>query len=182
MKNRIEKINWAKTLLSSEKDLVRHIDFMNDTIKNTAINSMYSRKPAIRSCEKVIDFMKENIDYMNIELNIRESIDFMKHTNIFNYKIISETFLNEKRTPAEKIAKELNISKRTYFRRLEDALVSYYNIVKIRFNYIDKESIVEKFGKNHRLIKTYKELMKSDKSRRELLNARQNKKERKNCA
>ena len=126
-----ELINWAKTALFAYKYLGTICRSIDKRIKNMAVNSFYTggawseEYTVYKISEKIIKLSDKKIDYINLKLIIEKSLQNM---NKYNAKIL--ILRNIKELSSQSIACLLNVSDRTYFRKLNVALKEFAKVME----------------------------------------------------
>lgn len=126
------QIIWSKTLLSSYSYLERLCNSIDSLIEKTAVNSYYSfgnlsgDNSIMGISNKIITLSNRKIDYINLKLLIEKNLNNVPN---LHKKILVLKFI--KNLQNEKIGELLNISKRNFYRKLNEALLSFANQLSV---------------------------------------------------
>ena len=126
-----ELINWAKTVLFAYKYLGAMCRSLDKQIKRMAVNSFYiggvwnEQNSTYKISEKIIKLSDKKVDYINLKLIIEKCLQEMKQENA---KIL--ILRNIKELSSQTVANLLNISERTYFRKLNNALSEFARVME----------------------------------------------------
>ena len=126
-----ELTNWAKTVLFAYKYLGSVCRSIDKRIKTMAVNSFHiggiwnEGNSVYRVSEKIMKLSDRKVDYINLKLTIEKSLGEMKKENA---KLLILRDIKE--LSAQTVASLLNMSERTYFRKLNIALKEFARIIK----------------------------------------------------
>lgn len=140
-----KRIEWAKTVLIAYKYLGSMCAAIDKIIKNLAISSHFAGGAYCeKSCcevvsKKIIALTNKKIDYINLKVLTEKALENM---NKKNAKLLILRTIKELNVST--IAEVMNMSERTYFRRISDAENEFcvaleklgLNIYKLEIEYL----------------------------------------------
>ncbi|MBQ7885027.1 MAG: hypothetical protein IJ318_02915 [Clostridia bacterium] len=126
---------WSKTVLSSYNYLKRLCDSIDKLIENTAVNSYYSfsykngENSIANISKKIINLSNRKIDYINLKVLTEKALKDMPKEQA---KLLVLKFIHK--IPIQTICNLSNISKRSAYRKLEQAIMAFM-LVLSRYGY-----------------------------------------------
>lgn len=165
---------WGKAVLSTYNYLQRLCDSLDKLVEKTAVNSycynnLHSAENSIESISnKIIEYSNRKIDYINLKIIIEKALkDIPKqYAKLLILKYIQKM-------PIEKASQLLNISRRSSYRQLEQALASFmvtltkygYTIEKLELDYSSDpfiKSVLRLIKQNNFLIEEKAEVITNE--------------------
>ena len=133
-----ELINWAKTVLFAYKYLGAMCRSIDKRIKKMAVNSFYiggvwnEENSVYKISERMIKLSDKKVDYINLKLMIEKCLQEMKQENakLLILRNINGDNPHFHMNLSQSVAGLLNISERTYFRKLNFALKEFARIME----------------------------------------------------
>ena len=133
------KINiWSKTILSSYKYLNRVCNSIDKLVEKEALNTSVSTGQFVGN-NTAFNVAEKKRKLIKLKILIEKSL-----TNICkeNFKILINKYVNNKKS--ENIYKDMNISRRTYFRKLNKAVNSFSSsLIRFGYDYNKLEKMLE---------------------------------------
>ncbi|MBE7074912.1 MAG: hypothetical protein E7376_02925 [Clostridiales bacterium] len=137
---------WGKTILSSYNYLQHLCNSIDKLVKMVAVNSYYSytfkntQNSISNISDKIINLTNRKIDYINLKILIEKAL---KDIPTLYAKLLILKYIHK--LPILKACEILNISKRSSYKKLEQALSSF--MAKLAtFGYNTEKIEVEFFG------------------------------------
>jgi len=111
-----EKI-WSKTLLTCYDSLEKIANAIDNLVVTNCVNSASNGHSILQNANRVIDLMERKKKIVNIKVLIEDVLSFIepKHTRVLILKYVD-------RVKSEDMAKVLNVSLRTLFRKINRSL------------------------------------------------------------
>lgn len=149
MKN--NQLIWAKTILTAYKHLGTLSDAIDKLIESTAKNSFFSSGIWSKSnsisevSKKIIHLTDKKVDYINLKVITEKIIGYLNKNHA---KILILRYL--KNLDIETISKVMNMTERSFFRKMEKAQSEFTNTMtklgytaeKMEVNYL-KDMFIE---------------------------------------
>lgn len=123
---------WSKTILSSYNYLEKLCDSIDKLIQDTAVNSYYSygfkngENSITKVSNKIINLSNRKIDYINLKVITDKALKDMseKQSKLLILKFIHKFNI-------DKVCELLKMSKRTAYRRIEQALIEFMEMLEV---------------------------------------------------
>lgn len=132
-----ENVVWAKTLLIAYKYLGTLCRGFDKEINSLANNSMYiggnwnDRQSVIYISNKILELTQKKMDFINIKVLVEKTL---KNINTTYAKLLILKYIKE--LNANTVCNLLNMSERTFFRKLNNAVNEFsYALVKIGYSH-----------------------------------------------
>ena len=150
---------WAKTILTVQKYLDRVCASIDECVnkKSTAAFNVNSKNIYKNDCFYVANYMIDLIDRKKNLINLRVICnDAVNGIDKLSAKILVLKFID--RMPSVEIAKLLNLSERTYFRKLNAAYVNFENF--LQNSGFDAEYFEDNYKNEGWILDVYEEIEK----------------------
>ena len=127
---KMENINWSKTLLGVYRYLPRVANAYDKIVKTRAYNSHYHTynsafNDVMNVANFILDMSEKKVTLINTKLITEKALSCM---NTQLAQILIYKFIDGKK--CVEIADKLNVCLRTFFRKLNSALVSFYRTLE----------------------------------------------------
>ena len=145
---------WAKTLLNAYKYLEALCGAIDKLVENTAKNSFFAcgtwseENSIMNISKKIIRLSDKKVDYINLKVITEKAIGMLDKRNA---KVIILKYI--KGLDIDTITSVLNMSRRSYFRRINDGLLEFMAILN-SFGY-GKEKLEINFLKDDFILSLY---------------------------
>lgn len=151
---------WSKTLLNVYGCLHKLTSAIDKLVLEFGLNSgrYYGFDKTFNDTQKIIELTDRKVTLINLKVLINKIL--VKMDDVL-CKILTLKYIDKMSN--ETIIKVLNLSRRTYFRKLTQAINSFANLLLV--NGFNKETAIDFLGEESWIIDVYNDILKKELSK-----------------
>lgn len=151
---------WSKTLLNVYGCLYKLTNAIDKLVLEFGLNSgrYYGFDKTFNDTQKIIELTDRKVTLINLKVLINKIL--VKMDDVL-CKILTLKYIDK--MPNETIIKVLNLSRRTYFRKLTQAINSFSNLLIV--NGFNKDTAFNFLGEESWIIDVYNDILKKELSK-----------------